>query len=290
MPSQSRRAFSIRLFLPDGSPDGVRIGEKSNWTGRAVVCPRSQFGVAKSRPEFNKAGVYVLRGPSESGDLPALYIGEGDPARPRLESHNARKDFWTSLVLFASKDENLNKAHVQYLEARLVELAAAAKRAELDNGNIPQRPNLSEADVADAEGFLGDLLLCLPVVGVNLFEKAVADALRSDRDLLFLRSKGIEARGLDSSEGFVVLAGSRAARATVPSCHPYLIELRKSLIDKGVLVTDGETYRLSQDYTFNSPSTAAGVMLGRSSNGRAEWKDAKGRSLKEIQEAEAELA
>lgn len=154
----------------------------------------------------------------------------------------------------------------------------------------PQRPNLSEADAADAEGFLGDLLLCLPVVGVNLFEKAVADALRSDRDLLFLRSKGIEARGLDSSEGFVVLAGSRAARATVPSCHPYLIELRKSLIDKGVLVTDGETYRLSQDYTFNSPSTAAGVMLGRPSNGRAEWKDAKGRSLKEIQEAEAELA
>lgn len=284
------KGFSVRIFIPSGEPEGLRIIEKSNWTGQGLVFPRAQYAEARKRPEVGRTGVYVLWGPSETGQLPRVYIGEGDVVLPRLDQHARQKDFWTHAVVFTSKDQNLNKAHVQYLEARLVELAAAAKRAELDNGNIPQRPNLSEADVADAEGFLGDLLLCLPVVGVNLFEKAVADALRSDRDLLFLRSKGIEARGLDSSEGFVVLAGSRAARATVPSCHPYLIELRKSLIDKGVLVTDGETYRLSQDYTFNSPSTAAGVMLGRPSNGRAEWKDSKGRSLKEIQEAEAELA
>src|SRR4051794_18483171 len=112
-----RRGFSIRIFLPDGTPDGLRVAEKSNWTGRAVVCPRSQFADAKARPEFGKAGVYVLRGPSEEGGLSTLYVGEGDPARPRLESHNARKDFWTSLVLFTSKDETLNKAHVQYLES-----------------------------------------------------------------------------------------------------------------------------------------------------------------------------
>jgi hypothetical protein len=186
--------------------------------------------------------------------------------------------------VFTSKDQNLNKAHVQYLEARLVELAAEAKRAELDNGNVPQRSTLSEADAADAEGFLGDLLLCLPVVGVNLFEKAKADAAHSPE--LFLRAKGIEARGVDGSEGFVVRAGSRAVKTEVPSCHVYLVELRRSLVKQGVLVPDGDGYRLTQDYTFNSPSTAAGVLLGRSSNGRVEWKDAGGRTLKEIQEAE----
>lgn len=42
---------------------------------------------------------------------------------------------------------------------------------------------------------------------------------------------------------------------------------------------------LVQDYTFNFPSTAAGVFLGRSTSGRIEWKDEEGRSLREIQEA-----
>ena len=55
--------------------------------------------------------------PSADGDLPTVYIGEGDPVRPRLESHSANKDFWTWLVFFVSKDDSINKAHVKYLEA-----------------------------------------------------------------------------------------------------------------------------------------------------------------------------
>jgi hypothetical protein len=96
MAASPRRGFCLHLFLPDGTSDGLRIVEKSNWTGRGVVCPRSQFREAKGRPDFNKTGVYVLRGPSEEGDLPTVYIGEGDPALPRLERHFATKDFWTS--------------------------------------------------------------------------------------------------------------------------------------------------------------------------------------------------
>jgi hypothetical protein len=83
----TRRGFSIRIFLPDGTPDGLRIVEKSNWTGRAIVCSRSQFREAKSRFEFGKTGVYVLRGPSESGDQPAIYIGEGDLEFPTKSGH-----------------------------------------------------------------------------------------------------------------------------------------------------------------------------------------------------------
>src|SRR5207249_1816380 len=111
------------------------------------------------------------------------YIGEGDPARPRLETHNARRDFWTSLVLFTSKDENLNKAHVQYLESRLVALARDAKRCVLENSNTPQLPSLSEADAAELEAFLDEMLLIFPVLGVVAFEQPQAD-VRSQR-LLF---------------------------------------------------------------------------------------------------------
>src|SRR5688500_5590555 len=108
------KGFSIRIFLPEGAPDGLRIIEKSNWSGRGVVCPRPLLPTAKARPEFGKAGAYVLIGPSEGSDVPRIYIGEGDPVRPRLEQHFAKKDFWTTAVFFTSKDDNLNKAHVQY--------------------------------------------------------------------------------------------------------------------------------------------------------------------------------
>lgn len=276
--------FSVRIFIPSGDPEALRIVEKSNWTGHGLVFPRAQYAEARRRDELKRTGVYVLWGPGESG-RPRVYVGEGDVVLSRLDDHFKQKDFWTHAAVFISKDQNLNKAHVKYLEARLVALAAQAKRAELDNGNVPQPPALSEADVADAEGFLDDLLLCLPVVGVNLFEKAKA-AGPKERDLI-LRSKGIEAHGQDTAEGFVVRAGSQAVKEEVASIHGYLTDLRQSLLEQGVLEDAGTVYRLTQDYLFNSPSTAAGVLLGRSANGRTEWKDASGRTLREIQEAAA---
>lgn len=150
--------------------------------------------------------------------MPRTYIGEGEVLSQRLDQHAKQKDFWTRAVAFTSKDRNLNKASVQYLEARLIAIAREAKRAEIDNGNVPQLPVLSEADRADVEAFLEDLLLCLPVVGVMFFEKPKIDG-RQTR-LLFLKKKGIQARGFDSSEGFVVFAGSRAAKHEAPSCTP----------------------------------------------------------------------
>ena len=142
------KPYSIKIFLPGGEPDGLRIIEKSNWSGVGLVVPRSLFGEAKKRRELARTGVYVLVGPPEESGLPRVYIGEGDPIKPRLDQHAANKDFWTSLVAFTSKDENLNKAHVQYLESRLIDLASQAKRCILDNGNNPALPSLSEADMA----------------------------------------------------------------------------------------------------------------------------------------------
>lgn len=279
------RGFSVRIFLPDGEPEGLRIVEKSNWSGQGIVFPRSLFADARRRDELNRTGVYILWGPGESGDLPRAYVGEGDPVLPRLVQHVKSKEFWTHGAVFTSKDQNLNKAHVQHLEARLVSLANDAKRCELDNANVPTPPSLSEADAADADGFLGDLLLCLPVVGVSLFERAQAGRSKA-RDLV-LRAKGIEAFGQETAQGFLVRAGSKAVKLEVQSIHRYMSALRRTLIDKGVFRDAGAVYELTQDYTFASPSTASGVLLGRTSNGRVEWKDGKGRTLKEIQDAEA---
>ena len=146
------KPYSIRIFLPGGDPDGVRTIEKSNWSGVGIVIPRPLFPQSRSRRELSRTGVYVLVGPPEDSGLPRVYVGEGDPIKPRLEQHATKKDFWRTCIAFTSKDENLNKAHVQYLESRLVLLAAQVKRCVLENGNAPSLPSLSEADAADAEG------------------------------------------------------------------------------------------------------------------------------------------
>ena len=274
--------FWVRIFLPSAEPEGLRIVEKSNWTGQGLVFPRSLFAEVRQRSELRRTGVYVLWGPGESDQLPCIYVGEGDPVLSRLDQHAKSKEFWTHAAVFASKDQNLNKAHVQHLEARLIALAVEAKRCELDNQNQPQTPSLSEADEADAEGFLTDLLLCLAVVGVSFFETPRMTA--SKHREFFLKTKGIEARGVDSAEGFIVRKGSKAVLTEVPSIQPYVSRLRAALVKKAVLITDGDLLRLAQDYTFNSPSTAAAVMLGKSANGLVEWRDATSRPLKEVRQ------
>jgi hypothetical protein len=282
-----RRGFSVRVFLPDGDPDGLKVVEKSNWSGRGLVIPRPIFGTAKGRDDLSRTGVYLLVGSTDASPLPKVYIGEGDPVRPRLEQHAKQKDFWTHAVVFTSKDANLNKAHVQRLEARLVGLARASKRSVLDNGNVPAPPSLSEADIAEVEGYLDDLLLCLPILGYGFFEPPPARTRKAVE--LRLAAKGIEAEGYESPAGFVVRVGSRAVGddKVVPSIHAYLRDLRVELMRQGVLRQAGNGFEVTQDYTFASPSTAAGVLLGRSANGRIEWATKDGRTLKSIQDAEA---
>lgn len=278
--------FSIRIFVANGDPDGLRIIERSNWNGKAMVFPRSLLPEIKKREEFGRTGVYLLLGPREDGEGELLYIGEGDPVRPRLENHFSKKDFWNRGVFFVTGQEGaLNKAHVQYLEARMIELAHAAKRLPLDNQNHPKRPTLNEADQADMEVFLGHILQILPLLGISAFEKP-GSARLTRKKRFFLNAKGLTAEGFESTGGFVVFEGSQSTLETVPSMKIHvrgMYDLRERLIDSGVLRQKDNCYRFSQDYSFSSPSTAAAVVMGRSANGRIEWKDKSGRTLKAIQ-------
>lgn len=286
--SHQAKPFSLRIFVADGDPDGLRVVERSNWVGKAIIFPRALLPRVKQREELGQTGVYLQLGPREDGEGEMLYVGEGDPVRPRLESHYAQKDFWNRAVCFVAPGQ-LNKAHVQFLEANLVRLAKAAKRVPLDNGNSPAEPSLSEADRADMQVFLENMLGMLPVLGVHAFEQAVA-ALVAGHTILTCRGKGITATGYEATQGFVVKAGSQAQPETAPSMRlhaPSMVEVRNALIENGVLTRQGEHLQFTQDYAFSSPSTAAAVVLGRNANGRTEWKDAKGTTLKALQEAEA---
>ncbi|MFM7848648.1 MAG: GIY-YIG nuclease family protein [Rubrivivax sp.] len=285
--------FSLRIFVADGDPDGLRVVERSNWIGKALMFPRALLPRVKGREELSQTGVYLLLGPRDDGEGEMLYVGEGDPIRPRLESHYAKKDFWTRAVCFVAGAGQLNKAHVQLLEAQLIAKAQAAKRLPLDNGNTPTEPTLSEADRADMQVFLHNMLGMLPVLGVHAFEQAAPAAAATSAAPLHCKGKGVAATGYESSQGFVVKAGSQAVAAAVPSMQQHvrgMFELRQELIGNGVLAPAeagaAQGYHFTQDYVFSSPSTAAAVVLGRSANGRIEWKDAQGRTLKALQEKE----
>lgn len=284
------KPFSLRIFVADGDPDGLRLVERSNWVGKAIVFPRALLPKIKQRAELNQTGVYLLLGPREDGEGEMLYIGEGDPVRPRLESHYAQKDFWNRAVCFVAAPGQLNKAHVQFLEANLVRLAKAAKRLPLDNANHPAEPSLSEADCADMQVFLENMLGMLPVLGIHAFEQAVPMAATVAHTVLTCRGKGVTASGYEATQGFVVRSGSQAVGESVPSMQQHvrgMFDLRQELIGNGVLQREGDHFLYAQDYVFSSPSTAAAVVLGRSANGRIEWKDAGGRTLKALQELEA---
>jgi hypothetical protein len=284
----SQRPFNIRIFVAEGVADGLRLVEKSNWVGLGIVCPRGRYPHVKTRAEFSRSGVYILVGREGDDDRPTLYIGEAETVRTRLNSHHASKDFWQQAVVFTTKGDPLNKAQVQYLEARLVELAVERKRCQLDNANRPNRPGLSEADEAEITGYLDELLSLLPVLGIDAFE-TIAE-VSSDRRMYYLKAKECDAKGFETNSGFAVLSGSKARGSTVASMKEHALSFfnrRAQLINDGVLEPCDEGLRFSVDHEFPSVSQAAAIVLGRNANGRIEWKDSEGVALKTHQEREA---
>lgn len=284
---------SLELFFIDGRPDGMLTAEVFNWTGHVLMTPRTQLSVALKRKEARYTGVYVLLGEDEQG--PLAYIGEGEDISERIKSHDTAKDWWTSAVLITTAANNLNKAHVKYLESRLVEEARRIGKVRLENGNTPPRPSLSEAARANMENFLEYILMVLPALRVDSFlantrpqqVSAAAPMSGNEAAVVFeLRTPkhGIEAVARLEHGEFVVQAGSKASLAwkgkgSEASTYGKLFV---ELVNTGVLQEQGGLRVFADNYAFKSPSAAAAVVNGRPANGTIEWKLAgSGKTYKE---------
>ena len=161
---------SIRIYLADATVSGIRYAEVVNWTGHAVACPRSRLGDLSAWPETAKPGVYLFFEARLGDAKPIAYIGESENVVGRLTSHDREKDFWNEAVLFTSKDENLTKAHVKFLEATLVGLARQADRYNLENGNTPPEASLPRADRDAMAEFTENIRMVLGTLGYPLLE------------------------------------------------------------------------------------------------------------------------
>lgn len=276
---------TIKLFLPRGDAKSLRTAEISNWTGKAIAAPRTELDELLQREELDKAGIYILTGTDPASGSPRVYIGEAEVIRDRLRQHKT-KEFWVSAIAFVSKDENLTKAHVRYLESRLLIEAAQVGRFTLEQ-NQSAGSKLPESDREDMEVFLAHTRQLLPVLGSDLLiPVAQPSAKQQSGGTLFCRMKGAEARGHRTPDGFVVLQGSTAVLKERPSAKkwPYVVALRDKLIADGTLVQKDGFYLFTRDIEFSSPSAAASVIEGGSANGLIEWRTKDGRVLKELDE------
>lgn len=276
---------TIKLFLAQGDPKRLRTAELSNWNGKAVAGPRSEFDDLLKREEAMNAGVYILAGIDPETGTPAIYIGEAESIKDRIRAHLA-KDFWNQVIFFISKDENLTKSHIRYLEGRLIEQATEAKRAIVKNSQS-SGSKLPESDREDMEVFLGKILQLLPVLGIEHFVLAAKPKADdpSARNVLYCSIKGLQAKGYVVPNGFLVLAGSQAVeqeRASVEK-WPWPKNMRDDLLKSGVLVRKEGYLEFQVNIEFSSPSAAAAVVHGGHANGLTAWKNTQGIALKDIE-------
>jgi len=273
---------TIKMFLIDGDPSGRLTCELSNWTGLAYRIPRTEVKKCSDRPNLNSTGVYMLFGRNDD-DKEAVYIGEAEEVYTRLQSHLREKDFWNEVIVFISKDENLNKAHIKYIENRLYEKAKAANRYDVLNGNIPPMPSISESDRAEMDEFISNLVMMVNTLGHKLFEEIKDQSDSKKSEVWYINAaRGANARGIQTQEGFVVLRDSKIANNTVNSFSESLTAKRDNLIQSNKVQIINDEYVVMEDLLFSSPSLAATIVMGRSANGLTEWKDRHGRTLKEL--------
>jgi Domain of unknown function (DUF4357) len=282
---------TIKLFLMDSVPDGRVICELSNWTGKAYRIPRGKVKDCSNREDLRSTAVYLLFGkPETSTDRARVYIGEAENAYFRLVSHVSEKEFWNEAVVFISKDENLNKAHIKYLESRLFEIATIASRYNIENSNTPTKSSISESDQAEMEEFIEYIKILVNTLGFRVFEPLVKQELNSssdDENLYIKAARGADAKGKRTSDGFVVFRNSEIAIDTVKSYREKRLDkLRDELIETEIIIKVGDKLSFKVDYLFSSPSAAAMVIMGRSANGLLEWKDSAGKILRDIEKQE----
>jgi hypothetical protein len=279
--SVGAKGRSLELYFIDGKPDGMLTAEVFNWTGHVLMAPRTQITAALQRQEARYTGVYLLIG-DKDGE-PFAYIGEGEDISDRIRNHDTKRDWWSTAILVTSAANNLNKAHVKYLESRLIEEARSVGKVTLENGNTPARASLSEAAQSNMQAFLDYLLMVLPALRIDMFLRktrpdkvTVAPPSMQAVPVFELHTKkhGLHATARLEDGEFIVQAGSlaRASWASPRWANTAYGQLHAELLKMGVLKTHGTVCIFAENYAFKSPSAAAAVVNGRSANGTIEWK------------------
>lgn len=276
---------TIQIFLPGGSPTGIRVAEITTRIVQVIDVPRKLLPDFLKMPESAQVGVYYLVAEPEDGSEPQVYIGQTGDLRTRLAEHDGKKVFWERALVLISRTHSLTQTHALFLEWLSIQAARKAERYVDSNGNAGSRPYTPAPMEADCLEIFETGQALLATLGHPLFDAVAPQQTKdtSPADLFYCTSGGASAKGLYTTEGFVVLAGSVGRKEHVPSIMGTSdANFRDKLIAAGVMKVEGDTLIFTKDHLFRSPSMAAVAVLGRTANGWTEWKDKDGKTLDAI--------
>lgn len=278
-------AFSktIQMYIFDGNANGRIMCELSNWNGRVYKISRSEISEFAKRTDSENTGVYFLFGKDDENN-DTIYIGEAEKMLTRLRQHLKDVNYWNDCITVISKDNLLNKAHVKYLENKFYLMAQESGRAIIVNSTIPTCSSISEYDEAMLEEFMSNTKLLVNTLGYKVFDNLEETSVKQNQNELIFQisaTRGAQASGMIVADGFAVLKGSTIATTTTPSMFDSMQKLRNKLLTEKII---DENFKFTKDYIFSSPSLAASIVMGRSANGRTEWKTFDHKSIKDFEE------
>ena len=293
-----KRSKNINMFLMDGEVTGKIKCTLSNWTGVIYKIPRIQLGDLKSRDEMKQSGIYFLFGRDEDKQKNVTYIGQattrknGEGVLLRIQEHtrDTHADYFNDVIILTTQNNSFGPTEISYLENKFTQLAKEAGRYIVKNGNDPNPGNVTEEKESELDEIVENTLMIIGTLGYRVFvpmtKKVSQDLTDNHSTYLYLKrktkksNKVIEATCERTTEGFVVLDGSQVEIKDSPYLPASLKEMRQNLIASRV-IQDGV---LKEKQLFSSPSYAAAFLLGMQTNGRTDWKDQDGRTLKELEE------
>lgn len=268
---------TVTTYLVDGDPKGTRYAFISNKICQMFVVPRSSMDYLEKQKKLQKPAFYILIGEDEIGK-PQAYIGETENFKERVKDHDQKKAFWQKALIFVSKDADMTKTDVQYLEYLAVQQAKESNRYNLnENNQTPKEPNLPEYQKDAMDEFFEDIKFLTSFIGIGIFEKV---QINKKIPLFSFNRRGACAYGVYDGNGFTVLRGSVLSKDVVQSCKT--VERRISIVNDYSGLNENGNPVLTSDISFSSPSTAASICGGCSSNGWLDWKNEEGCTLDEI--------
>lgn len=289
MSSATPRPQTIQIFLPFGDPRGIRVAEITTRIVQVIEVPRTALADFIAMPESDQVAVYYLFGQGEDGATPTVYIGQTGDLRKRLAKHNKEKDFWQRALVLISRTNSLTQTHALFLEWLCIQEAKKAGRYTAENGNDGSKPHTPAPLEADCMEIFDTGRTLLATLGYPLFEPVAKPLGQADAsELFYCKRGGTDARGEYTSEGFVVLKGSRARLQPLSAFEGHaFVKVRATLIEQGKLLVENGALVFKEDVLFMSPSGASAVVCGGASNGWREWRNAQGITLDELKRGSA---
>lgn len=278
------RGKTIQIYLPDGNPKGIKICEMPTSIAKAILIPRNKLKEVSEYINLAKVGIYFLVSEKDEADIAQVYVGEAEELLKRLKQHdNQNEEYWNFAIAFISSKDNLNKAHVKFLENYCYVQAKDYGRCLVKNSVVPTQSNISGQDKDFVLDFFDELRILLGTLGYPIFEEPEK---KTSLEMFYCKGKEANAVGNFTEEGFIIQNGSKANLIESPSAGDWVINMRKKLLAEGILKQEGNIYNFIKPVELGSPSAAAAVVLARRANGWTEWRNKEGKTIDEIKRKE----